>query len=347
MPKRIQVSSDDVTYYTLPGNTAELRNEAGQLVDTIFGQTFESNEVGLISGSINANALYKGFAGYIVSLLKGGTPTTMTAEPMSLVSGKTYRITAATKRIIDVLTAVTVKGNGVAISASNIESIDFLFGTVTFISAYTPTTPITMDGKYIPTTAIAGARSFNLTQTMNPINDSDIPTVKANGGYATFNAEGLRTVSLEVGGIFKTTNAFRTALANRENVYVSINPDNADLSTARGLFKIGSQGQSGDVGALEEETVNLNLSVRDEATPAWLAPFRWDHAASPTLNAGVRALLAAWQNSTKVYVKYLWDGTVGFKSDAVVTEISLQGGIENMNEFSVGLQLSGAPTAIP
>ena len=63
--KRVRLSDDaGSNWYTLPGSTAELRNEAGEIPDTVFGQVFASAEVGLIEGMITSNALYKGFAGY-------------------------------------------------------------------------------------------------------------------------------------------------------------------------------------------------------------------------------------------------------------------------------------------
>jgi hypothetical protein len=106
--KRVRLSDDETNYYTLPGNSAEVRDEAGQLTDTIFGQPFESSETGLLTWMLNSQAFYKGFAGYIVKLMKGGEPQTMTGEAMSLVSGKTYVITNTAKQLIDVDTTVTV-----------------------------------------------------------------------------------------------------------------------------------------------------------------------------------------------------------------------------------------------
>lgn len=345
--KKIQLSSDDITYYTLPGNSAQVANEAGALTDTIFGQPFESMESGLIGWSLNTNALYKGFAGYIVKLMKGGTPIVMTNEPMNLVSGKTYIITATVKQYIDIATTIVVKDNSVDQTA-NVLSINFVTGEVTFKAAYTVVGPVTITGAYIPLTAIGGAKTFTLTQQMSAIDTTDIPTAKANSGYRTFTADGLKTVTLELGGIYKLTNGFVAALQARTPVYVMINPDNSDLSVAKGLFKYTAQGQSGDVGALEEETVTLRLSVPQDLASGitWNTPFQWKHSGSTTLSAAVKAALTAWENNTLIYAKYLPDGLAGFKGQVAVTDISLAGGLEAMNEFTVNLQGSGAQTVI-
>jgi len=346
MAKRVQTSADDITYYTLPGNTGELRNEAGDLTDTIFGQDFESNESGLISATLNANALFKGFAGYVVSLKKGGTPIVMTAEACSLVSGKTYQITAPAKRIIDTNTAVQVFGNAIAIANANILNIDWLNGTVTFQAAYTPTAPITITGKYVPTTEIANAKTFSLSMTAAANDKTTIDVARANGGFRTFEA-GLKSVNIELSGLYALTNGYRAALVARTPIIVEINPDNGGLSIARGLFKYNSQGLNGDVGALEEETISLRLNVLQDpvSNVPWLYPFNWYHAAT-TLHTSVVNCLNAWQAGSKMYVKYLPDGLTGIKSDAFVTDISLAGGLEAMNEFTANFQLSGAGTII-
>lgn len=345
--KRVQISADDVTYYTLPGNSGELRNEAGQLTDTIFGQAYQSAEAGLIGWTLNSNAVYKGFAGYIVRLMKGGTPVVMTNEACTFVSGKTYQITNVAHQYIDIATTIVVKDNAVDHTV-DVLSIDFLTGKVTFKAAYTPTTPVTVTGAYIPVTAIAGAKTFTLTQTAIAIDNTDIPIAKANSGFRTWEATGLRTVTLELGGIYKLANGFVAALTSRAPVYIEINPDNSSLSVARGIFKYTGQGQSGDVGALEQETVNLVLNVpQDLGAISLVAPFSWNHSGITTLSMAVQLALAGWQNGTSIYVKYLPDGTNGFKGPAVITDISLSGGLESMNQFTVNVQGSGAPVVQP
>jgi hypothetical protein len=102
-------------------------------------------------------------AGSSTSLYTGGTPTAVTGEPAALVSGKTYRITDAARRVIDWRTAVTVEDDGAAVAASDIESIDYLHGRVTFAAGYTPTTPITLDYSYVPRLRFAEAHNVDQT----------------------------------------------------------------------------------------------------------------------------------------------------------------------------------------
>ncbi len=343
MAKRIRVSDDSGTnWYTLPGNTGELSNEATPLTDTIFGQDFESQEIGLISWNVSSNALFKGFAGYLVDIKIAGTPTVTTGESCSLETGKIYQIDDSAKQIWDRSATVTVYDNGVD-QTSEVVSIDYLFGRVTFDAAYTVTGPVTVDVTYLPTTAVAGYRTFTLTQTANAVNNTDIPAAQANSGHNTFEY-GLKTVNLNLSGVFKSSNAFRAALIARSELIIEINPDGNNESVARGFFKYTNQGQSGNVGDLEEETITLTLNVPDVALLE--ESFKWVHTSS-TLSTAVQKVLDAWEDSSALDCQYLHDGTNGVSGAVVVTDVTLTSGLESMNEFSVTLQGTGALTAVP
>lgn len=346
--KRVRLSADNgSTWFTLPGNAGELSNEAGSLDDTIFGQNYKSSQPGLIGWSINANGFYKGFAGYVVKIMQQtGSAVVMTAEATTLVSGKTYQITNAARRIVDIATALVVLDSAVAVSAANIESIDYLFGMVTFVSSYTPSGAITMTGAYFATTQLAGSRTFTLTQTADPIDNTTIPSAQASSGHRT-HQQGLKTVALEIGGVYALSNGFRAALAARSRLIVEVNPDGNSKSIARGYFRYMQQGQSGNVGALEEETITMELAVPDEQDLLY-APFKWRHTSDTTLNQAVRIMLDAWETGASIDVQYLPDGTTGLRAnDAIVSEATLTGGLEAMNTFAGVFMCNSAPTAVP
>ena len=340
MAKRVRISADDGTaWYTLPGNTAEMSNEAGELDDTIFGQDFSSTFPGLIGWTINANGLFKGYAGYVTTIKKAGTSTVMTAEPMSLVAGKTYQITAATKRMMNRAVTTSVLDNAVAVAVSNIQNIDWLFGRVTFVPGYTPTGPITLTGAYFPTAAVGCANSFTLTQTANAIDNTCMDTAQVNDGHRTFEY-GLKTVSLDLEGIFKTSNGFRDLVISRSEVIIEIDLAGDGKNVARGFFRAANTNQSGDVGDLEQETITFNLSVPDSDV-AVAYPFSWLIASDSTMSQALRIAIAAWQSADEIDVQYLPDGVTGVEGDAIITDLSLAGGLEAMNEFTINFQGSG------
>lgn len=346
MAKRVRVSVDDgSTWLTLPGNSAEMQNEAGEIDDTIFGQDFESTQTGLIGWTISANGLYKGFAGYVAKILKPGVSTAFTDEAATQVgSTKTYFVTDRSKSVWNRTVTIAVEDNAVAVDAADIESIDYLHGYVTFVSGYTVTGPITISGEYYPMASVGCANSFTLTQTANAIDNTCMDTAQANDGHRTFEY-GLKTVSLDLQGIYKAVNGFRALLVARTELIIEINPDGNSKAIARGFFKPSTQGQSGDVGDLEQETITFNLSVPDDETIQY--PFKWRFTSDATLNIAVQNCINAWQDSQLIDIAYLPDGSTGVEGNAVITDVSLSGGLEAMNEFTIDVQGSGALAAHP
>lgn len=343
MAKKVRIAPATTTnWVTLPGNTADFSIDADMLDDTIFGHDYKSEQPDILSWQVSSNAIYKGFSGYQALIKKTGAATVMTDEPMALVSGLTYQITDTTKRLIDVATTVVVEDNNVNQTA-NVEKIDFLFGRVTFKSTYTPTGPITITGKYLPASQICAMNKFTLSQQAESIDETDLCVAQTNSGFRQYKV-GLKSVSLELSGFYKATNAFLDAVKDRSLVMIELNPDGAGKSTARGFFKPKSDKQSGKVGALEEETMMYGLYIPDNDLLS--APFGWSHAVDSTLNGAIRTLLDAWQTSALVECRYLEDGTTGKQGSAAPTDVSLSGGLGALNEFSVQLQGSGGITTV-
>lgn len=352
--KQVLISSDDATYYLLPGNSGELTRDGVPMEDTIFGQTFKSSRVGPISWGMNAQAFYKGYPGYQAVLKKSGASTPMTDEAMSVVSGKTYQITAEAKRVLDRTVAVVIEDNAIDHTA-DVENIDYLFGRITFKATYTVTGSVTMTGAYLAQATIAKFTGFTLGIRADAIRTSDIPALQANGGYHTF-APGLKTVSLDLPAVFTAADLWWDALDSRTEYIIEINPDGLGLSGSigRGFFQLVTDRQSGDVGALEEETLSFQLAVPYSnliiGASGLAYPFGWIHAAASPIPTAIKTLLTRMLADQTVYGKYLPDGgttaSAGAKGIGVVTDLSLTGGLEDMSAFTVNMQMSGAPTAV-
>jgi predicted secreted protein len=341
--KVISVSSDDSTYYTLPGSSGDLQYNGSSADDSIFGTSFKSSQPTLVGWTGSANAYYKGLAGYTAVFKKSGTATATTGEAMSLVSGLTYEVTDPTKNVLDYNNTITVY-DGVTDVTAQVESIDHLFGRITFLGTYTVVGSITIDAYYMPMSSVGTARDFTLSMTAESVDTTDFATAQANGGYMTYIA-GLKTVSLDASGFYSSSNGFKALVTGRSEMLVEINPDASSLSTARGYFKAISTGQSGDNGGNEDETIKFELSVPADSTV--VVPFKWLHDASTTLSTAVQKVLTSWQDASALYYKYLSDGTNGYKGSVVVTDCSLATAVDGINTFSCSFQGTGAPTAVP
>jgi hypothetical protein len=340
--KRVRISDNGGTnWYTMPGNTATLQLTPDGADDTVFGQAFKSNQPTAIDGKITCNAFFKGFAGYMATLKKTGTTTAMTDEAMSLVTGKIYVITAATKRVIDPNVAYTVFDNAVDKNAE-VEWVDYLNGQVKFLDSYTVTGPVTITGSYLPLATIAKANSFTLTQTADATETSDFETLQGNGGHKTFQ-QGLKTVQLETKGFYDVANDFVALIDGRAQIVIEINPDGTGKSVARGFFRPSDGQLSGNVGDIEAADIKFDLSVPAEEDMRW--PFHWTHTSTTMPTALVKAL-TAWESGDYVDIQYLPDGSVGYEGETVVTEMSLSGGIDTINTFSCTFQINGGLTQV-
>lgn len=347
--KVINLSDDaGVTQYPLPGSEGSFSSEAEAIDDTVLGQTFQSNEIGLTGWSVSSNGIFKGFAGYVADIMKFGTATGFTTEAMTLVSGKTYQIDDPTMEVWDRTVAVVIWDDGAPVAAADIESLDYLFGRVTFISTYTPTGVITANsGSYLVRETIGRANTYNLSMTAESIDESDFATVQANSGTRVFQP-GLRTVALELGGIFYSTDSAKAELTARNEVIIEVDPAGDGLAVCRGFFKYANVAQSGAVGALEEETINLQLTVPvANATNVFAVdiPFNWAFDATTTLSAAIQVAITSWiAEDNTVEVQYLPEGSIGqspvdgIEGAVIFTDISLSGGLSNMNVFVIEMQ---------
>jgi hypothetical protein len=344
--KVVQVSSDGGSnYFTLPGGTGEFNDDAGAIDDTIFGAVYSSFQPGLLGFSANANALYKGFAGYVAKILQPGAPTAFTTEACTLVTGKIFKIDDITKNVWDRATPVVVFDNAIDHTV-DVLNIDYLFGRVEFKTAYSVTEPITVTGESFPMTQLGKGRTFTLTQTAAVVDDTDFASAQVGSGYRSV-LPGLKSVALELGGVYDVTEGLRALLQARSETIIEINPDGAGLSNARGFFKPATEAQSGNVGDLEDETTTFTLFVPDEAL--MLTPFNWihDNAVDPTtLSQAVRIILQSWLDGTIIDVNYLYDGVNGQTGKVIVTDVSLTGGLEVMNEFAATFMGDENPSVV-
>jgi len=342
--KELRVSSDDITYFQLPGNTGDITFEGNQLEDTIFGQEFSSSETGLINWSVSGNAMYRGFAGYNSIIRRNGTTgTAFTGETLSQVdSTQTYRVDDTTKNVWDWSATTTVYDNGTPVADGDIEEINYLFGEVTFVSGYSVTGPITADGSYFTMSTYGRANNFSLTQSADTTDTTSFEDAQANGGFNEFRAT-LLTADLELSGFYRSSNDGFGDLGDRNEFVVELDVAGDGTSIARGVYKVSSYNQSGDVGGDEESTLSLTLAI-----PEGVKPFGWQHASNSTIPQGLLIIQNGWIDRTPIYVEYLPEGQgeYGYTGQAIVTDASISSGVDAMVEASVSLQGSGTVSEI-
>lgn len=345
--KIVSVSSDDATYYVVPGNSGELQVNGATVEDTIFGQDYHSNFTSLLDWTLQASAVYKGYAGYQTTIKKQGTPTVMTSEAMTLLTGKTYQITASARRLINRAAATLNVFDNAVNQNANVDNIDYLFGRVTFKSGYTVTGPVTITSEYVPLVALCYIRGFTLALTADVIDDSDICTAQANGGWKT-NGAGLISAKFDGKGIYNASNGFFAGLTARTEYILEICPDGGGLTMFRGYFQSESDQLTGNVGALEEENISMHLQVPLPATTWTMTrPFGVLYAAGTTIPIALQKTIDALLGKTNVYLRYLPDGAAGYKGQAVVSGVTMTNAMEGMNTFQLNYTGDGAAAVYP
>ena len=338
MAKRIQLSDDNITFVSLPTPEGSLSVTSNSTDDSVLGTTFTSTFPTIIDWEMSATGLVKGSAAYCGRILKSGTPTSVTNLSLAFVSGKTYKTSIAANQIWDYNTAPVIRDDGFVVT-DQVETFDYLFGSVTFLSTYSPIGSITADVDYLPTSTFGKALSFSLTQSTTAVDDSDYATVCANNGYRV-NKQGLRDVSLSFDGIFDAAEDFHAQLESRNEFIVEIDPIGTTQSVARGYFRVSETSLDGAVGDNESESVSFTLSV---PSPDF-RPFGWSHFPGTPLEGAVKIALDGFDLEQDVYVRYLPSGTLatdGKTGTAVVTDVTLESAIDDINRFSLSFTGDG------
>lgn len=203
--------------------------------------------------------------GYQCLVRRSGSSTAASAEACELVSGTTYRITAAAKRCVDPDVAWSVADGATTLAYSAISSADLVNGEFTLASG--PATSVFFTGSYLPLTTsaevVTEARSFSLSLSR------DLLDVTVFAGTSNLHAAvrsrtaGLKDVSLEV-----------ESIASHSDLYVFENYKNdgtrlvaeiyqgADGSERfRGYCFVESVEKSGDVGDLIPTTITFKIAA--------------------------------------------------------------------------------------
>lgn len=197
-----------------------------------------------------------------------GTATAITDAPTTYLGACRFRITDASKRLLDSDTAVVVKfaatrgGAKHAIDAENV-AVNYAGGIVTvlpdsgFDESACASAFIFVSGKYIPFTHIGGANNYSLEMSTEVLEDTNFEAANANDGYRT-RLTGLIDVSVSVSAYSPLNKAFMTRLQERQNVVLSIRVGNAEHITGR--FVVESVSSAGEVGGIETEDISFQLS---------------------------------------------------------------------------------------
>jgi hypothetical protein len=210
-------------------------------------------------------------AGYKAQVKKGGVATTFTASAFTeITTNQVFQITDATKRVWDVdpATAFIFYEDAVAIDDSEIESIDLLTGTVTFVTN-DKTGTITGSGKYIPVTAIASCFEASVSLNNTIVDATTFVSAQANNGFKSKMAT-LKDASASLNNFYEFDETFTDALVAGTPLLIHIDIAGDASQILKGWFMVESDETSSPLEDLSKESISLQATDRTVFGGAYL-----------------------------------------------------------------------------
>jgi len=180
-------------------------------------------------------------AGYSAILYRSGTSTSMTAEATTLVTGKTYRITNAAKRMLDPTVAVVVNDSGTPVDEADILSIDYLHGIVVFVPGYPIGGAITIDANYLPLSQIADVYTTSISTAVTMLEntvyeDTSVSRLAGlkdiSGSFSVYDEGATALSSLAANGTVLYLTLLHTGSASTEHLRARVLLESEDVSVA-------------------------------------------------------------------------------------------------------------------
>ncbi|MBA3853332.1 MAG: hypothetical protein C0503_02895 [Gemmatimonas sp.] len=168
-----------------------------------------------------------GIAGKKALVKVTGAPLDFEDEACSTTDDTTYTIDDATKKYWDRDTAVQVFDDGVAVDPEvDPYRIIRLTGQVVFETADALRGPITVTGKYLPTSVAAGARAYSFTLEQPALDDTTFDDAGTDGH--TRKIAGLKNVSGSISRRFRIESGMAAALIAGDPVILEFYADRAE-----------------------------------------------------------------------------------------------------------------------
>jgi len=191
-------------------------------------------------------------SGKSAKIKKSGVATSVTDEAMSNTAGNTFQIDNLARQVFDKTSEPTFYEDSVEIATSDISSINYLYGKVTFSTAKSG--DITADITYMPMSNVAMAKSFTMNKTQQIFEAS---TFDYDHNYITKKC-GLKDVVITISRFDDNTRVYSGVLEAGTPVVLELAPDTN--KSYRGWFLLDTEGIEVDLNALNEGSLNFTLA---------------------------------------------------------------------------------------
>lgn len=219
-----------------------------------------------------------GIAGYTCFLRKSGTSTAVVDEALSLVTGTTFQITAAAKRVIDPNVSWVLEEDNVAVPVSRLVSIDFVNG-VFEVTGVTGT--LTFTGNYLPLTTaseeLADVTSFTLNESTNLLDKTVMTGTTGMHSAIKRRMVGLRDVELSVDCIAEPADlaALDALMTSGAHMVTEVYFGSDSIPRFRGYCKLESVDRSSSVDGRVETSLGFKIAAVTDPTYGKVASYSY------------------------------------------------------------------------
>ena len=189
--------------------------------------------------------------GFQAKIKKSGTSTSFTGESMTVTTGNTYQIDDSAKQVFNFNSTFTFYEDAVAISDSDIDSIDYMYGKVTFSTSKTGS--ITVDGAYYPMGNIAGAYQATQNSTNQVLNTTSFE----NQGYVE-KLPNQKDIIVTCTRFDDLSKDFQDILEGGNSIVIEFLPSTGNGN--RGWYVLDSASQNLDMSNVIEESLSFQLT---------------------------------------------------------------------------------------
>jgi hypothetical protein len=195
-----------------------------------------------------------GTAAYKAIIKTAGIETAMVNEPCELLIPNVYRIISPLRRILSRTADVIIMVDGFPLD-EDLPAINYLTGVLTFTED--PGGVVTISASYIPTAELVGGFSYQLNITGDILDDTNFKDARVDEFHSK--RYGLLDVSASFDAHSDFSKRFVNYKRNRDSVLITIQPGGIEGTGYIGWFVLEKDSLSGDVGALEDESISFNL----------------------------------------------------------------------------------------
>lgn len=197
-------------------------------------------------------------ATYGTLIYSTGDPVVINGEDCVHLGGGRYQIEEESRRLLDPRTSVaaydTVNDSEIVIT-----SIDYFNGIVTL--ANEALEDVQLDCAYVTKQLVGASKSYSYEITGDVFDETTFASAQASGGYRS-RSLGLHDISLSIDNWDDLAQKFKKHKRAKEMLYMEVRPGGGNLAL-KGWFIVETDAASGDVGALEEESISFMLASLD------------------------------------------------------------------------------------